>query len=76
MPFIRMPSAGNPEMVVSRCAGCCSFVGAARSKRVLSMVEAVHHCPGKGGRKPVTTGKSASEPLRNPTLQKLKTRQS
>jgi hypothetical protein len=76
MPFIRMPSPGNPEMVVSRCAGCGTFVGAARSTRLLSMVEAVHRCPGKSGRKPVTTVKSASEPLRNPALQKPKTRQS
>lgn len=70
MPFIRMPSPGNAEVVITRCAGCGSFVGAARNKRVLSLVEAVHRCQGKNGRKSVPRKKSASEASRKPKVRK------
>jgi len=64
MPFIRMPSPRNAEMVISRCAACGTFVGATQNKRLLSMVEAVHRCPTKPRRKPVNKEKGASAELR------------
>ena len=42
--FVRRPDESNEDIVVSRCALCRAFVGAAPSQLILKIMEDAHIC--------------------------------
>jgi len=42
--FVRRPSAGNPDIIVSKCVRCGAIVAASPSQVKLQIAERQHHC--------------------------------
>jgi hypothetical protein len=43
-PFVRRPSAGNPDIIVSKCVRCGAIVAASPSQHKLQIAERQHNC--------------------------------